>query len=266
MIRSVVSAFAALAWLALPASGAAQSLAERIETCASCHRVDGRAALADTPSLAGQPADHLTVQLFLFRENLRPGTVMTPFAQGLSDAELQQLSEHFAGFEPAPPQTDPDPRPTRAARRSPASIVAAPAILATSAVGTRCRASRGSARTTSRRRCASTRAASGQAMSRRWPKQWSRFRLRQSPISPTSWHTSTRTQIERSVPRARISQCAQTARIISGGSFPPRTLSVCLLADERPTQVTGQANICDEGRLGRLSHPMAVTAVKPEQV
>jgi cytochrome c553 len=110
MIRSVVSAFAALAWLAVPASGAAQAPAERIETCAGCHGVDGRSALADTPSLAGQPADYLTVQLFLFRENLRPGTVMTPFAQGLSDAELQQLSEHFAGLEPAPHQTDPDPQ------------------------------------------------------------------------------------------------------------------------------------------------------------
>jgi cytochrome c553 len=36
--------------------------------------------------------------------------VTTPFAQGLSDAELQQLSEHFAAFEPAPLQTDPDPQ------------------------------------------------------------------------------------------------------------------------------------------------------------
>lgn len=110
MIRSVFSTGAALACLALPPSGLAQSLAERLETCAGCHGVDGRSALADTPSLAGQPADYLTVQLFLFRENLRPGTVMTPFAQGLSDGELQQLSEHFAAFEPAPPQTDPDPQ------------------------------------------------------------------------------------------------------------------------------------------------------------
>jgi cytochrome c553 len=109
MIRSVFSAIAAALWLALPASGVAQSLAERIETCAGCHGVDGRSALPDTPSLAGQPADYLTVQLFLFRENLRPGTVMTPFAQGLSDAELQELSEHFAALEPAPPQADPDP-------------------------------------------------------------------------------------------------------------------------------------------------------------
>jgi cytochrome c553 len=109
MIRSALSAIAVLACLALPPSGAAQSLAERLETCAGCHGVDGRSALPETPSLAGQPADYLTVQLFLFRENLRPGTVMTPFAEGLSDAELQQLSEHFAALEPPPPQADPDP-------------------------------------------------------------------------------------------------------------------------------------------------------------
>jgi cytochrome c553 len=110
MIRSVYSAVAALTLLAVPASGATQSLAERLETCAGCHGVDGRSTLPETPSLAGQPADYLTVQLFLFREKLRPGTAMTPFAQGLSDAELQQLSEHYAALEPPPPQDDPDPQ------------------------------------------------------------------------------------------------------------------------------------------------------------
>lgn len=110
MIRSVCSAIAASILLAVPASGAAQSLAERLETCAGCHGVDGRSVQPETPSLAGQPADYLMVQLFLFRENLRPGTVMTPFAQGLSDAELQELAAHFAGLEPPAPQKDPDPQ------------------------------------------------------------------------------------------------------------------------------------------------------------
>ena len=35
---------------------------------------------------------------------------MTPFAQGLSDTELQQLSEHYAALEPPPPQPNPDPQ------------------------------------------------------------------------------------------------------------------------------------------------------------
>jgi cytochrome c553 len=110
MIRSALSAIAVLACLALPPSAAAQSLAERLETCTGCHGIDGRSALPETPSLAGQRAGYLTVQLFLFRENLRPGTVMTPFAQGLSDAELEQLSEHFAALQLPPPQDDPDPQ------------------------------------------------------------------------------------------------------------------------------------------------------------
>jgi cytochrome c553 len=110
MIRAVYSAVAAFILLAVPPSGFAQSLAERLETCAGCHGVHGRSVLPETPSLAGQPADYLTVQLFLFRENLRPGTVMTPFAQGLSDAELQELAAHFAALEPPPPQNDPDPQ------------------------------------------------------------------------------------------------------------------------------------------------------------
>ena len=106
-LAAIVLAIAALACLATPAS--AQSLAERLETCAGCHGDDGRSDQPDTPSLAGQPADYLVVQLFLFREKLRPATVMMPFAEGLSDAELQQLADHFAALEPAPPKGDPDP-------------------------------------------------------------------------------------------------------------------------------------------------------------
>ena len=104
----MVPALAALAWFAPTA--VAQSLAERLDTCAGCHGADGRSNQPETPSLAGQPPDYLVVQLFLFRENLRPATVMTPFAEGLSDAELQELADHFAALEPAPPQEDPDPQ------------------------------------------------------------------------------------------------------------------------------------------------------------
>jgi hypothetical protein len=38
-----------------------------------------------------------------------------------------------------------------------------------------------------------------------------------------------------------ISQCAQTARIISGGRFHPESCRFGLVADERPTWVTGWA-------------------------
>ena len=103
----VVLAIAAWDCVGLPAS--AQSLDDRLETCTGCHGADGRSDQPETPSLAGQPADYLVVQLFLFREKLRPATVMTPFTEDLSDAELQELADHFAALEPTPPRNDPDP-------------------------------------------------------------------------------------------------------------------------------------------------------------
>ena len=89
--------------LALPAAALAQSAEERLAACVACHDAGGDAATPETPLLAGQPADYLLVQLFLFREGLRPSEVMAPMAEGLSDAELQDLAAHFAALEPAPP-------------------------------------------------------------------------------------------------------------------------------------------------------------------
>jgi cytochrome c553 len=87
----------------------AQSLQERLELCGTCHGKTGNSAMENTPSLAGQPALFLTNQLILMREKLRKSEVMAPFVEGLKDAEIIALAEHYARLAPEPGREPVDP-------------------------------------------------------------------------------------------------------------------------------------------------------------
>lgn len=82
-----------------PATAADPALLER---CGVCHGADGRSAMPGVPSLAGQPADFITLQMILFREGLRDVPPMTQFAEGLSDGTIEALAGHFSRLPPAP--------------------------------------------------------------------------------------------------------------------------------------------------------------------
>ena len=75
------------------------------ESCSNCHGSDGRSQQADTPSLAGQQPDFITLQMILFREGIRQLPVMNQFAQGLSDRDIEDLAAFFASL-PAGPSDD----------------------------------------------------------------------------------------------------------------------------------------------------------------
>ena len=70
--------------------------------CGGCHGADGRSATPDVPSLAGQPADFITLQMILFRERLRDAPPMPDLAQGLADEQLEDLAAFFAALPPGP--------------------------------------------------------------------------------------------------------------------------------------------------------------------
>jgi cytochrome c553 len=70
--------------------------------CGGCHGADGRSATPDVPSLAGQPADFVTLQMIMFRERLRDAPPMSDLAQGLADEQLEDLAAHFAALQPGP--------------------------------------------------------------------------------------------------------------------------------------------------------------------
>jgi cytochrome c553 len=74
------------------------------QSCANCHGMDGRSGQAGTPSLGGQPAEFVTLQMILFREGLRTAPPMNDLAQGLTDKDIEDLAAHFAAQRPAAPE------------------------------------------------------------------------------------------------------------------------------------------------------------------
>jgi cytochrome c553 len=77
--------------------------------CAACHGNDGNSTDPAVPSLAGQPAQSIATQLFQFREGNRQNPQMTPMAANLSNADMNNLAEYFAGLKPAPPKHQTSP-------------------------------------------------------------------------------------------------------------------------------------------------------------
>ena len=117
MVHRSLSLFAgpltALAFLgATLGSSTAQSAKEKTEPCTACHGEDGNARIENTPSLAGQPAQYLLIQLILFRDKQRVAEAMTPFVEQLTDEDVQELAAYFSEQKPLP---DPDLAPADAA-------------------------------------------------------------------------------------------------------------------------------------------------------
>jgi cytochrome c553 len=98
-----------------PASAAdptAEALAE--QRCAACHGADGRSQTPGVPSLAGMPAEFVTLQMILFREGLRDAPPMTEVSRGLEDREIEALAAWYAGLPAGRPDlTGPPPDPSK---------------------------------------------------------------------------------------------------------------------------------------------------------
>lgn len=69
------------------------------------------------PSLAGQPAQFISLQLFLFREGNRTDPRMSPPASSLSNAEMNEIAAYFSRQKPAAPSHKTAPENTAAGRR-----------------------------------------------------------------------------------------------------------------------------------------------------
>ena len=99
MRRGVAAALVASAG-ALGCTGAAAQVTDaqrqKAAPCAACHGAEGRAPLADTPSLAAQPKQFITTQLVMFREGNRKSEVMNALAAPLSNADINDLGSFFA--------------------------------------------------------------------------------------------------------------------------------------------------------------------------
>ncbi len=104
---------AALSIGALSTSAAAAP--EKLEPCLVCHGANGQSETEGVPSLGAQPAKYTLIQLFMFREKLRPVEPMTELTKGWTDADLQQAADFIATLPPPKPPSDP-PDPARLER------------------------------------------------------------------------------------------------------------------------------------------------------
>lgn len=103
-MRTIVGA-ALLLSSALPAN--ADTLEARLSLCLACHGERGQSATPEVPSLGGQPAFYLTIQLFMFREKLRVVEPMNQMMQGLRDDDLRNMAAYLAKLPPPEPAAGP---------------------------------------------------------------------------------------------------------------------------------------------------------------
>jgi cytochrome c553 len=90
---------AVLVVAALPTG--AVTLQERIAQCQACHGENGQSGNPEVPSLGAQQQNFVLVQLYMFREKLRQIDVMNEVAKGMTDGDLQAISEYVSKL-PAP--------------------------------------------------------------------------------------------------------------------------------------------------------------------
>jgi cytochrome c553 len=90
----------------------------KAQACAACHGNEGHSTNPAVPSLAGQPAQMISTQLYQFREGNRKNDQMSPMAANLSNADMNDLAAYFASIKAAPP----------AHRTAPANATAGPEL------------------------------------------------------------------------------------------------------------------------------------------
>nr|WP_246513923.1 c-type cytochrome [Neoroseomonas soli] len=108
-----------------PAQDAARGAGLAADRCSACHGADGRSQIPDIPSLAGQQAGFITLQMILIREGIRHVPAMAAVAQGMPDRDIEDLAAYFASLPPAPPE---DRRPRDAALASAGEALIGPRL------------------------------------------------------------------------------------------------------------------------------------------
>ena len=98
---SLVSFVVLIFLSALPVN--AETLEGRLAPCLACHGANGQSTIPEVPSLGGQPAFYLTIQLLMFREKLWVVEPMNQMMQGLKDDDLRSMAAYLAKLRPPEP-------------------------------------------------------------------------------------------------------------------------------------------------------------------
>jgi cytochrome c553 len=106
MLAAKNAAALAAAFLFLGSAQAADPAAgeKKAAACAACHGEGGNSMNPEWPSLAQQPAQFISTELFMFREGNRKNDLMSPMAKPLTNAEMNDLAAYFAAQKAAPPR------------------------------------------------------------------------------------------------------------------------------------------------------------------
>jgi len=67
-------------------------------SCNACHGATGISAIPTYPNLAGQKEAYLAKQMKAFKDGTRKDPTMNAMAKPLSDADIANLSAHYAGL------------------------------------------------------------------------------------------------------------------------------------------------------------------------
>ena len=117
-IGAVAVAGALLALLSvLPARAADIEAGKRkAAACVACHGQTGASASAEVPSIAGQQAQYLFLQLVQFREGRRTSPQMKAVVARMTDKDFENLAAYFSAQRPAATHFASDPKRAAAGR------------------------------------------------------------------------------------------------------------------------------------------------------
>ena len=92
---------------AAPAAPAAKPDLERAqkiasEVCLACHGPSGNSVVPANPSLAGQPAEYITLQLAHFKSGVRANAIMQGMAATLQPDEMKAIGIYYSMQKPKP--------------------------------------------------------------------------------------------------------------------------------------------------------------------
>jgi cytochrome c553 len=105
MTRTTIAAGVVAAILFGVAAARAETFEERVAPCLACHGEKGQTENPEVPSLGGQPAPYLLIQLYLFREKQRTVEIMNDVTEKFTDDDLRTFSDYLAKL---PPPKAPD--------------------------------------------------------------------------------------------------------------------------------------------------------------
>ena len=97
-ILATASALILAATANVAIAGDAAAGKAKAASCNACHGATGISAIPTYPNLAGQKEAYLAKQMKAFKDGTRKDPTMNAMAKPLSDADIANLSAHFAGL------------------------------------------------------------------------------------------------------------------------------------------------------------------------